>query len=264
MPSPKLLLVGGSNLAFGMNTEAVANALEMPTYNMGVHAGLGLSFMLKSLEPHINKGDIVVVVPEYSQYGTGLYGADELLTALTDIIPEQKKYLSYYQMWQLSTKLPKIVGRKVFHATLKTLAPNKYKEDKHLSPLYHKNTFNQYGDATKHWNAPPIAIAAAKVEGTLDPAAFDCLNAFITNIEAKGGTVLVSYPCYQASSFDKSLKYIHSLDSTLQKNNIQLLNTPQRYKMKDEHCFDTYYHLTKEGLNLRTQLLIEDLKKIKN
>ena len=45
----------------------------------------------------------------------------------------------------------------------------------------------------------------------------------------------------------------------------ELLGYPERYRMNDSLMFDTTYHLSKKGVDLRTQLLIEDIKKsIKN
>ena len=38
--SPKVVLVGGSNLAFGIDSELISKSLGMPVVNMGLHAGL--------------------------------------------------------------------------------------------------------------------------------------------------------------------------------------------------------------------------------
>src|SRR5258708_4132609 len=43
---PKIILVGGSNLAFGINSEIIEKEFKMPVVNMGLHAGLGLEFTL--------------------------------------------------------------------------------------------------------------------------------------------------------------------------------------------------------------------------
>lgn len=66
-PSPRVVLVGGSGLAFGIDSATLTEALG-GTYrvvNMGLHAGLGLDFMLNETLDGLRKGDVVVLSPEY-------------------------------------------------------------------------------------------------------------------------------------------------------------------------------------------------------
>ena len=42
----KVVLVGGSNLPFGIKSPLIEEALGMPVVNMGLHAGLGMNFIL--------------------------------------------------------------------------------------------------------------------------------------------------------------------------------------------------------------------------
>src|SRR4051812_14897263 len=67
-PSPKIILVGGSNLAFGIDSKAIQDSLGLKVVNMGLYAKLGLRYMLAQVKPYIKPGDIVVVVPEYDQF----------------------------------------------------------------------------------------------------------------------------------------------------------------------------------------------------
>ena len=36
--------------------------------NMGLHAGLGMNYMLYEIKPYLRQGDVLVVVPEYNQF----------------------------------------------------------------------------------------------------------------------------------------------------------------------------------------------------
>ena len=82
-------------------------------------------------------------------------------------------------------------------------------------------------------------------------------------IEKKNATLFVTYPSYQATSYDKSIKQIKRVEKELMNNNLELLGTPERYRMQDTMMFDTPYHLLKKGVDFRTELLIEDLKKVR-
>ena len=41
--TPKIILAGGSNVAFGINSEEIEEAFSVPVVNMGLDAGLGLA-----------------------------------------------------------------------------------------------------------------------------------------------------------------------------------------------------------------------------
>jgi hypothetical protein len=70
-PSPRLILVGGSNLAFGINSEALGQALGREVVNMGLVGGLGLDFMLHEVAPAVRKGDLVLLSLEYDLFSGG-------------------------------------------------------------------------------------------------------------------------------------------------------------------------------------------------
>ncbi len=67
-PSPRLILVGGSNVAFGFDSEYLSRVLKLPVINMALHGGLGLRFALNEVAPYIRKNDLIVVAPEYPQF----------------------------------------------------------------------------------------------------------------------------------------------------------------------------------------------------
>src|SRR5215212_3189169 len=81
--SPKIVLVGGSNLAFGIDSKMMQDSLGLSVVNMGLYAKLGLKYMLAQVRPYIKRNDVVIVVPEYDQfYGEYANGDNTLNTAL--------------------------------------------------------------------------------------------------------------------------------------------------------------------------------------
>src|SRR6266436_7071833 len=52
-PSPRIVFVGGSNLAFGLDSSEIERSLSYHPINMGLHIGLGLAFMLAEVKPFI-------------------------------------------------------------------------------------------------------------------------------------------------------------------------------------------------------------------
>ena len=58
----------------------------MNPINTGIHAGMGLIYMLDHSIGFIRKGDIVVISPEYDHfYGNNAYGGETLLRTIFDV-----------------------------------------------------------------------------------------------------------------------------------------------------------------------------------
>ena len=61
----RLLIVGGSSAAFGIDSNALASELRRRPINLALHAGLGLDFMLNEARDVMQPGDVVVLSLEY-------------------------------------------------------------------------------------------------------------------------------------------------------------------------------------------------------
>ena len=58
---PKIILVGNSNLAFGIDSEKIEQEIGMPVVNLGFHGALGNAFHEDMAKFNIEKGDIVII-----------------------------------------------------------------------------------------------------------------------------------------------------------------------------------------------------------
>lgn len=64
----KLIVISGSNSLFSIQAGEIEKQLEIPTVNYGVHAGLGLKYLLHRSKKIINEGDVVILPLEYQMY----------------------------------------------------------------------------------------------------------------------------------------------------------------------------------------------------
>ena len=61
---PKIVIVGGSSVAFGVDAELLEQTLGMPVVNFGLYATLGTKTMLDYSKSAVGEGDIIVIAPE--------------------------------------------------------------------------------------------------------------------------------------------------------------------------------------------------------
>ena len=87
---------------------------------------------------------------------------------------------------------------------------------------------------------------------------------FREKVIQKGAKIYVTFPGYQEASFENSKEAITELEKKLIENDFILLGYPERYKIPNDIMYDTPYHISKKGVELRTQRLIEDLSKVIN
>ncbi|RYG41989.1 MAG: hypothetical protein EOO01_23965 [Chitinophagaceae bacterium] len=254
-PSPRIVMIGGSNLAFGINSQMIKDSLGLNPVNTGIHAAIGLMYMLDNAESHIRKGDVVVVSPEYEQFfGELAYGSEQLLRVAYDASPRAA-------IFDLKKKQLLTIMRSVPRYAMAKLNPFEYFRFQHL-PNYSVESFNQYGDVYTHWNTPGVKVPTlGPVKDELNEEVFDRLVAFKDSLANRGALLFVAYPAFQQSSFDAYGDKIGLVETKLKATGIPLLGTPARYTVPDSMLFDTQYHLSKQGLDHRTHLLIEDLRK---
>ena len=61
---PKIVVVGGSSVAFGLDSAMLEKYTGMPVVNFGLYAALGPKVMLDLSRDGIKEGDIVIIAPE--------------------------------------------------------------------------------------------------------------------------------------------------------------------------------------------------------
>lgn len=252
----RIVFIGGSNLSFGLNSQMIKDSLDLNPINTAIHANIGLQFMLNKTFDLIRTGDIVVICPEYDQYyGSFAYGAEELLRMVLDVSSDNLKNIGIKQAINISPYIFKYAFSK-YNPFEYTKSNKKNKID-----VYTRSAFNKYGDVDIHWNLPQEKFTPfGEVSGNLNEHIIAELKIFATKLKEKGCTVYLTFPAYQDISFDKSSTKIATVYQTLNKSGIQLLGNPKLYRFPDKFMYNTPYHLTKAGVAIRTELLINDLK----
>ncbi|KXX66914.1 hypothetical protein AVL50_29865 [Flammeovirga sp. SJP92] len=252
--SPRIIFVGGSNLSFSLNSQLIQEALQMPVINMGINEGIGIRYNLASIKRYIRKGDIIIVIPEYTQfYIQNRNCSVELARTILDLNKTNIELLEWQQIPSFLMEVPPYAFSK-----FNPFEYFFYSE----SDIYSVHSFNQYGDVNAHWNLaprpfPPLAeIDTSKFNQDI----LQYILHFENEIKKKNAQLYISYPALQQLSFKNSIKSIRKVQKELEKTPLTIIGSPDRYIFKQELMFNSPYHLSKKGVDLRTMLLIEDLK----
>lgn len=261
LASPKIVFVGGSNLAFGLNSQLIEDSLKLPVVNMGLHAGFGLKYMLSEVGSRINKGDIVIVTPEYQQFLDNLYLGEKVLIALLfDVDKHNLSFLSFSHFVKLFPQMTKYGVSKLFYKKLDVMDDGGGNE---FVRNFNRNSFNKYGDIVLHWNYPnelinPIAQSDKEVKVNLKSV--EILAKFKTDMESRGARVFIMPPSLQNSSYKNLASTVSKIEDSLHSHNLYFSIKTSEFAYPDSLFFNTVYHLNKEGLDMRSGKIIEFLK----
>lgn len=253
---PKVVLVGGSNLAYGIDSAMIEKELRMPVVNMGITAGLGFKYHLESIRGRVSRGDIVIASPEYHHFQRDVFdGSLDLPETVFEHDLESVMSLDGAHLLHLAKTIPDFASRK-------TVALFKVFELGKLKRRARQWTFNGYGDFTGHENDPRHAVrhAAAATEAPVDRSVFEYIAAFAAEAEAEGVEFVILPPPLQDSVFDADGEYIGAVADGLSEHGIPYAAEPVRYRMTSEDTYhDSAYHTTFAAAKKRTALLIEDI-----
>jgi len=268
---PRLIFVGASNVAFGIDSKKIEEELKIPAINMGLHGGLGLDFILNNVKQNIKKGDIVILAIEY--YLDEIEYA--MISYVTNLYPKAKEFVEYdthYYLEKLKFEFSKaqLARKRLFNSLFSKVF--KFKEARVIAEsdfnqfdttIYSRKKFNLNGDEVGHLDKPPLKKirGGIPIESKDYSKCIDKLNEFAKYVEYRGAKVYFTYPSYPESEFKKYHKSIMHFDDQLRDElKIPIISTLEDFIYPDSLFFDTVYHLNKEGREMRKDKTIKILK----
>lgn len=256
---PSVVILGGSNAAFGYDTKQLNEALPMPVFNAGLHAGMGMKFFLDDCSQYLKKGDILVFSPEYDQfYGDLNDGQSEMTDAFYLYRCHYPGIMSLKQMESVIKNTPAYLRQKIEY-NLFALAHLK------TDPVYTLSSINKYGDVTWHWyhdraHGKPSGRGLDNGSSSFNGSAFTYLVARLNDLKKKGVTIIMYPAAFEQEAFDCSVKSIKYISEKLRRAGFPYACAPKECSFTMEDFYDTDYHLNHQGALLHNKHLIGVLK----
>lgn len=254
----KIIFVGGSGVFYSVD----ANLLEKQntgyqTINMGLSAGLGLQFNLNEIKPYINPGDIVILIPEHSNFQNGPQGSVATLLAINSVPKlfkisslEHLKYLFiFYGLEFIPAKCQNYINDVVLYITKS-------------SPL-----MSQHGDiitrtAVRDVSNMPMALDI-KFDNASYKVSIDLLNEFNNYCINRKAHAVLSFPAIPTPQYEKNKPQLESLYMNLSKDiKMPILSRPEQFVYPVNFFDDTVYHMNMDHKSVNTLKLIKYIKKL--
>jgi hypothetical protein len=268
-PSPKIILVGGSNLAFGIDSRMMQDSLGLRVVNMGLYAKLGLRYMLAQVKPYINRGDIVLVVPEYDQFYGNFSEGDQTLNTALLYAPADRigDFVKSYSVIDVVLR-PRVesVRRSFFQAAASAFGVKDKYFPPDTNPVYNRHSFNQFGDVVSHldqksMNPDSIYVKELPPAKEFNNRTLNELNEIGDAARERGAHAYFLFPSYIDRSYSINTSQIAWLNDRLSRGmNVPILGSPADFVYPSNWFFDTRFHLNALGRGPRTVKMIEILR----
>lgn len=248
----KIVIISGSSGQFGINSKLLYESFNMPVVNTSFHAGMGIRMQFELYKDLLQKGDIVIFCPEYGFNKGRLYGETTLFRVLSTYIPSAYSKITFSQWLHLYKYTGIHFWEYLNHLRIER-----------IEGPYSSDAINEYGDIEcerEHLES----ISPLTIKGNIDDTVLDYLHYIHDFAKTRGIRLVFLPPTHINSSFILNYKQIDSIAYTLMQNGIAWQAEPSKYTFPDSLYYDTPNHMTQEGANKRTEVMIEDLRRILN
>ena len=261
-PGSRVVIVGGSSVAFGVDSALVEQELGMPCVNFGLYAAFGLKPMLDLSAPRLHRGDIVVIAPETSAQMYSAYcGYDALLQAFETRVDLLIGLGADY--W------PGLVAKTPAYA--RDAAKLRRQGGATGTGVYALSSFDALGDIA--YPRPENIMARGWLEDNLPELTpsivtrefLDMVNRYARAARLRGAQVFFSFCPIDALALGEAdaaerEAFVRALRDGLE---CPLLSPLSDHILDAGFFYDSNYHLNDTGVRYNTLALIADIQRVR-
>jgi len=257
LPGPRVVFVGGSNLAFGLDAAVIERHTGRRPVNMGLYVAVGVPFMLEEARAGLRPGDVVVVALEYYVFSLESHLNGDVLDwpRFFEVNPLAARYAPGRLAGLAAGKCEDGLGMlgQVVHAALR---PGRAR----VAGDYARHNFNEAGDVKtpreRRPDAPPLQPHEVTPAPAVAARAAALLERFVADCRRRGVAVYLAMPAYPRSHWERQAAVLGDIEAVLRRRvSAPLLVTAEEAALPDDRFYDTPYHLTTQGAAERSELL---------
>lgn len=249
LDGPKIVLLGNSNLVYGIDSSMIEQELGMPVVNMGLHGGCGNAFHEEMAKLNVKEGDIYVIChTEYTDEG------------IVSPVVVWVTIENHFELWKLLRTEDIPVMIKSYPAYLKHCIG--YWENENGNLPLDRTLFNEYGDLATERNELIYEFGDGnRYCPEIDDATAKRINELNRYLEDRGAALVVAgYPIAKGNFTADEEEFVHFQTQLQEKLDCEVISDFRDYMIDCSLFFDAAWHLNTKGVEVRTEQLISDLK----
>ena len=240
----RIILVGGSSLGWGVSAEQLSADLGILTLNSGIYAGIGFKNFIRLIEDVIDKdNDILVISPEYeivSEFSRFKRNSNfcEISLYVRHSYPLECMGYSLNQMFRVIPTIDRS-DPEMIRAGFNDFGDYVYRRSKEMNMVGKLN-----GDYCSSWNLADI---------------WNIYIPYIRDLQSDGYNVVYIPNFLQEGSCKGTEKISQFHQALFDEFGVRGFEEPQ-LEFNETLFYNTRYHLTKEGVEVKTKLFENQLR----
>lgn len=254
----KVVLIGGSSLAFGIDSDAMEAVIGRPVVNFGLYATLGTKVMMDLSKSGLSRGDVVVICPEMDTQTLSLYYNSEAMWQACDSDMSLLLHIGKDNIGDMAGGFWGYAASKIRYANSGGLD---------VTGVYAKSSFDEYGDIVyeRPYNQMTLGFDPNKyitLSGEIFDGDFiDYVNDYVAWAHRHGVDVYFSFPPMNEDAvLTTDEEEIHAFYQFLHDNlDCEVISEVGDYILDAGYFYDSNFHLNDAGVPIRSMQLCEDI-----
>lgn len=256
----KVILLSGSNTHYGIISKKIEESFNIPCFNLGSHAGLGIDYIFNYSKKVLKSGDIVIAPIEYEHF----FWDDSVVneTKRDYLFSWDKEYLNNLSLIDIFKNVYSISPIYFLKSIYQYNLPEK---EKNVGDGANSTTIDENGDETEmHYQKIKYEFEDIDFKQNFEKSkGFQIIISYIEWCKKNNIKLYFTYPNRIITPPNKQYKYSKSFEyfnGILKIHNINLIGNEKDAFFENQYMYDSKYHLNSLGRELRTKRIIELIK----
>lgn len=249
IPAPRIILIGGSNVLLGIDSDSLETKTGIPVINMGLNADLGLKFMTEFSKEYLTAGDIVIFSPEYCFFfdNNSYWGSSKLIDLIINNPDAATNIKSMEQMFYTILLSPAaLISRSIYGA------------DSYNPSISEKGDYLWNEISLQNKVKLPVA---SKINNSISIHIINDLISYRRFLYSRDIKLYLSFEYVPRDLFLLNKDTFDKLYRRLLYAGFNVLAPPEACTLSTHYFYDTADHLNAVGRILRTDQLAIDFKR---